>query len=249
MEADKLPDSVGFERFSGAFLFTRLKGFRLEHFAVIPILLFSVIVHEIAHGLMALKLGDPTAKDLGRLTLNPIPHIDPIGSILIPLVSYLTAGTVFIAWAKPVPVNPANFQHARRDDILVSVIGPVSNLIVALACTVGYILLSKLVPLDTMSEGAVRGAAFFLSDMMLIGISLNIYLAVFNMIPVPPLDGSHVVASMLPPALGDQYRKVGILGIVLVIALMRLDAVRTVVLSIVHQVLVPYQFLIEWFNR
>lgn len=248
-EADKLPDSVNSLRFSGAFLFTRQKGFRLEHFAVIPILLFSVIVHEIAHGLMALKLGDPTARDLGRLTLNPIPHIDPIGSILVPLVSYLTAGTVFIAWAKPVPVNPANFQHVRRDDILVSVVGPASNLVVALACTVGYVVLTRMIPVDLMPEGAAREAVFFFSDMMLIGISLNIYLAVFNMIPVPPLDGSHVVASILPPALGEQYRKVGFLGIVLIIVLMRLDAVRTAVLSIIHHVLVPYQLLIEWFNR
>jgi len=172
----------------------------VEGFALVPILLFSVIVHEIAHGLMALKLGDPTAKELGRLTLNPIPHIDPIGSILVPLISYLTAGTVFIAWAKPVPVNPANFQNRRRDDILVSVVGPLSNLLVALVCTFGYVAVSNLFPMDSLADGTGDVVASFVSDMMLMGISLNIYLAVFNMIPVPPLDGSHVLASLLPPA-------------------------------------------------
>jgi len=220
----------------------------VEGFALVPILLFSVIVHEIAHGLMALKLGDPTAKELGRLTLNPIPHIDPIGSILVPLISYLTAGTVFIAWAKPVPVNPANFQNRRRDDILVSVVGPLSNLLVALVCTFGYVAVSNLFPMDSLADGTGDVVASFVSDMMLMGISLNIYLAVFNMIPVPPLDGSHVLASLLPPAFGERYRRIGFMGILLILVLMRVEAFRSVVLSVVHGLLVPYQLLIELFR-
>lgn len=220
----------------------------MEGFALIPILLFSVIVHEMAHGYMALKLGDPTAKDLGRLTFNPIPHIDPIGSILVPLVSYLAAGSVFIAWAKPVPVNPANFKNLRRDDILVSVVGPLSNLVVALFCTMGYVVVLQFIPAEGMDVSNVDQSLFLISDMMLMGITLNIYLAVFNMLPVPPLDGSHVVASLLPPALGEQYRRIGFAGIFLIIVLMRVDAVREFMHSLVYILLIPYQTLIQLFG-
>ncbi|HEX9829287.1 MAG TPA: site-2 protease family protein [Bacteroidota bacterium] len=220
----------------------------MEGFALVPILLFSVIVHEMAHGYMALKLGDPTAKDLGRLTFNPLPHIDPIGSILVPLLSYLAAGTVFIAWAKPVPINPANFQNLRRDDILVSVVGPFSNLLVALLCTMGYVLISQFIPTEGADVSGVEQITFFLSDMMLMGITLNIYLAVFNMMPVPPLDGSHVVASLLPPALGEQYRRIGFFGILLILVLMRVDAVREAMASVVYLLLIPYQTIIQYFG-
>lgn len=201
-----------------------------------------------AHGYMALKLGDPTAKDLGRLTFNPLPHIDPIGSILVPLLSYLAAGTVFIAWAKPVPINPANFQNLRRDDILVSVVGPFSNLLVALLCTMGYVLISQFIPTEGADVSGVEQITFFLSDMMLMGITLNIYLAVFNMMPVPPLDGSHVVASLLPPALGEQYRRIGFFGILLILVLMRVDAVRETMASVVYILLIPYQMIIQYFG-
>jgi Zn-dependent protease len=221
----------------------------LEYLTIVPVLLLSVIIHEISHGVMAYKLGDPTAKEMGRLTLNPIPHIDLLGSILVPLASYIMSGTVFLAWAKPVPVNPENFQHRRRDDILVSIVGPVSNLIVALACVFGYVALSRLVPMDSMPEGAGQKAAFFFSDMMLAGISLNIYLAVFNMIPVPPLDGSHVLASLLPERLRQQYQKIGFAGVLVIVLAMRIPAVQNTVLSVVHQILVPYQLLIDSMSR
>jgi Zn-dependent protease len=104
----------------------------LDTLYILPVLLFSIVVHEVAHGWMALRLGDTTARDLGRLTLNPIPHIDPIGSVLVPLISLFSTGSVFIAWAKPVPVNPMMFRNPRRDDILVSTVGPFSNLIVCI---------------------------------------------------------------------------------------------------------------------
>ncbi|HLA68632.1 MAG TPA: site-2 protease family protein, partial [Bacteroidota bacterium] len=172
----------------------------MEYLPLLPILLLSVILHEMAHGWMALKLGDPTARDLGRLTLNPIPHIDPIGSIIIPALSLFAAGTIFIAWAKPVPINPANFKHIRRDDILVSVVGPLSNLLVAALCAVFYGLVVTFTgSVNTMPEGMEREVAFFLLKMFSFGITMNIFLAVFNLLPVPPLDGSHVVASLLPP--------------------------------------------------
>lgn len=197
---------------------------------------------------MALKLGDPTAHNLGRLTLNPIPHIDPIGSILIPLISYFSAGTVFIAWAKPVPVNPANFSNYRRDDILVSVVGPVSNLIVAFVCVILYIVTEKIAgPVDQLPPGIGSEGASFLSKMFFAGIPLNIYLAIFNLIPVPPLDGSHVLASMLPEKMAFQYRQIGFVGILLVIILMRLEPVRHAVLTTVQTVLIPYLMIIKTF--
>ncbi len=218
----------------------------MENLYVLPILLFSIVIHEISHGWMALRLGDPTARDLGRLTLNPIPHIDPVGSILVPLMSYIAAGTVFIAWAKPVPVNPANFSKYRRDDILVSVVGPISNLVLALLCSVFYVFLHKISgPTDGESVSMLQYSVVFLTQMFSYGIAMNIYLAVFNLIPVPPLDGSHVVSSLLPPQLGERYRQIGFAGILLIIVLMRLQPVRDAVVTTVQFILVPYAFLIN----
>jgi Zn-dependent protease len=227
---------------------TFLKDISLDSLYILPILLFSIVVHEVAHGWMALRLGDPTARDSGRLTLNPIPHIDPIGSIAIPLLSYISAGAVFIAWAKPVPINPANFRNFRRDDILVSLVGPFSNLIVAFCCAVFYILSLRFIgPLNLIENNLQREIAAFLIRMFAAGITLNIFLAVFNLIPVPPLDGSHVLSSVLPPAIGERYRQIGFFGILLVIMLMRLDPFRNFVFTVVMTVRVPYEIFINQF--
>jgi Zn-dependent protease len=221
----------------------------LQTLYIFPILLFSIIVHEIAHGWMALKLGDPTARDMGRLTLNPIPHIDPIGSILVPLISFFAAGTVFIAWAKPVPVNPANFRNLRRDDILVSVIGPASNLVVALFCVVMFIIIQRITgPTDLIAAGPGQNVASYFVNMFYAGIPLNIFLAVFNLIPLPPLDGSHVVASLLPQNAADKYRQIGFAGILLIIIVMRIQPVWHAVLATVHFVLVPYMAILNFFQ-
>ncbi len=198
---------------------------------------------------MALKLGDPTARDMGRLTLNPIPHIDPFGSILVPLISFLAAGTVFIAWAKPVPVNPLYFRKLRRDDILVSVIGPASNLVVALFCAVMFVILQKLLgPTDLIAADIGQEASKFLLQMFYAGIPLNIFLAVFNLIPVPPLDGSHVVASLLPENVADRYRQIGFAGILIIIIVMRIAPVWHAVLSAVEIVLAPYMAIVNFFQ-
>jgi Zn-dependent protease len=195
---------------------------------------------------MALKLGDPTARDLGRLTLNPIPHIDPVGSILVPGISLLSAGTVFIAWAKPVPINPMNFRDYRRDDILVSVVGPVSNLVMALACALLYVVTEQGVgPVNDLPDGAGREAALFVAKMFSFGISVNIFLAVFNLLPVPPLDGSHVVASLLPPEVGERYRQIGFFGIFIVLLLMNIPPFRNFVISVVRTIEYPYDLLIN----
>lgn len=197
---------------------------------------------------MALQLGDSTARDLGRLTLNPIPHIDPIGSIAIPLLSYISAGTVFIAWAKPVPVNPANFRNFRRDDILVSAIGPFSNLLIAFVCMSFYIFTAFLLGSIKAVEGNLqREFVLFLARMFYTGITVNIFLAVFNLIPVPPLDGSHVLSALLPAEVGERYRQIGFFGVLIVIMLMRLEPFRHFFLSVVLAIRIPYEVIIHQF--
>jgi Zn-dependent protease len=219
----------------------------LNQLYILPILLFSVVIHELAHGWMALKLGDPTAKAMGRLTLNPIPHIDLVGSILVPIFSLFVAGQVFIAWAKPVPVNPFNFSNYRRDDILVSVIGPISNLIIALFCTLATILLAIVSPLFQSSGAILHEGLTFLFMMFLGGITLNIMLAVFNMVPIPPLDGSHVVAALLPDEISEQYQKIGFFGIFLIIFLMRWHPFYILFNTIRDIVSYPFGLLIQPF--
>ncbi len=220
----------------------------IEHLSIIPVLLFSIIIHEIAHGWVALRLGDPTAKMLGRLTLNPIPHIDLVGSVLIPLMSLAAAGNVFIAWAKPVPVDPGNFRRPRRDDILVSLAGPVSNLVLAVLCALAVLLVVPaarlLGPVGTGGE-SVSQVALFLVSMFYGGAYLNIALALFNLLPVPPLDGSHVVASALPPAASLQFRRIGFLGVLALLFLMRVPAVAAAFQAAIMALFGPLQALME----
>jgi len=217
----------------------------LDSLYILPILLFSIVVHEVAHGWVALHLGDTTARDAGRLTFNPIPHIDPIGSIAIPLLSFISAGSVFIAWAKPVPVNPANFRNFHRDDILVSIAGPFSNLLMACCCAIFYIISVHILGSMTLAEGDLqREVATFVIRMFAAGITLNIFLAIFNLIPVPPLDGSHVLSAFLPEKIGEQFRQIGFFGILIVIMLMRIGPFQHAVFSIVLTLRMPLDMLI-----
>jgi Zn-dependent protease len=220
----------------------------IEQLYILPILLFSVIIHEIAHGWVALKLGDPTAKMMGRLTLNPVPHIDLVGSILVPLFSLFAAGSVFMAWAKPVPVDPRNFAHYRRDDILVSVAGPVSNLVLALVCSIAVVLLAMVNrAMGVWDAPMAEEGMEFLLRMFYGGITLNIILAVFNLLPVPPLDGSHVLASLLPGKAAAVYSRIGFAGIFLVLFLMRVPAFSDAFQGIIHGLFVPFRALIHHF--
>lgn len=195
---------------------------------------------------MALKLGDPTARDAGRLTFNPIPHIDPVGSVLVPALILFSGASFFLAWAKPVPVNPLNFRRPRRDDILVSAIGPLSNIVLAAICAVLFAALWHVVGPGPDGQSAVAG---FLSgtllNMLYVGIPLNIGLAVFNMIPVPPLDGSHVLASLLPRQLAGVYRRVGMVGILVLILLLRWEPVRRGFSDVRSAIMIPFDALIR----
>jgi Zn-dependent protease len=162
----------------------------------IPVI-FAITVHEAAHGYVAAKFGDRTAEMLGRLTLNPIKHIDPLGTIIVPLVMLVLGGIVF-GWAKPVPVNPRNFKNPRKDMAWVAAAGPASNFLMAL----GWALVIKLGAMLSPSQPDV---ATFLMYMGMAGVSINLVLLVLNLIPIPPLDGSRVVSALLPPKLAYQY--------------------------------------------
>lgn len=153
----------------------------MEFVFLIAILIFSVVLHEVSHGIVANSLGDPTAKLAGRLTLNPIPHLDPIGSILLPALLAILPGSFIIGWAKPVPVNPANFTDKKYGSAKVSFAGPGANLALALA----FGLALRFLPLAEISPMLAEG---FLSIVM-----INIFLAVLNLLPIPPLDGSHIL--------------------------------------------------------
>lgn len=153
----------------------------------IAILVMSVVIHEVSHGFMAYALGDPTAKYEGRLTLNPIPHIDPFGSIILPVLSYMLGGIIF-GWAKPVPYNPYNLKNQKWGPALVAGIGPFTNLFIALVFGIAIRIASGM-------DG--QFAASFM-EIALIIVVINIVLAVFNFVPIPPLDGSKVLFAFLP---------------------------------------------------
>lgn len=173
----------------------------------IPIL-FAITVHEVAHGWVAFQYGDPTAYQQGRLTLNPIKHIDPIGTLLVPTLMVLLGGIIF-GWAKPVPVDHRRLRDPKRSMVLVAAAGPASNLIMAFLW--GVILKSA----DVWADDSV---AFF-QMMAFNGIWINIILMVLNLLPIPPLDGSHIVKQLLPPAYQRKYDQVIPYGFFILIAL------------------------------
>ena len=182
----------------------------------LPVLLFSVVLHEYAHGWQALKEGDDTAYMLGRLTLNPVPHIDPFGSVLLPVMLALLNSPFLIGWAKPVPVNPRNYRNYRGGDIRVSLAGIVVNLGLAVISTLLLIIVIRLT--DVLP--ALTPSLEILARMMQYGILVNLILAFFNLIPIPPLDGSHVFYHLLPPKLGMQYRQLQRYGMLILLMLL-----------------------------
>lgn len=209
-----------------------------------PVVLISLVIHELAHGWMAKKLGDPTAKYMGRLTLNPLSHLDPIGTVAMLLFG--------IGWAKPVPIDPRYFKNPKKGMALVGLAGPVSNLIIAFTAAllrrVTVAVYLNVLPASAITEGSLKAASIIVSFFYIFEI-LNISLAVFNLIPVPPFDGSRVFYFLLP----DKYyfgvmryeRQIMMITMVLLfsgILDLPLDAVRNAVSSGIHFIigLVPY---------
>lgn len=189
---------------------------------IVP-LLFAITVHEVAHGWVAKHRGDPTALFAGRLTLNPAKHIDPIGTLLIPLVMLLmSGGRMAIGWAKPVPVAFQNLRNPRSDMILVAAAGPGVNLLMAL----GW---SLLISLQLTFFGINGPVSEYLLQMFVFGIRINILLAVFNMLPIPPLDGGRVLAGLLPPGPSRVLDAIEPYGFMVVIGLWFLGVLPVVI--------------------
>lgn len=188
--------------------------------AIYVVLLFSCCVHEFAHAWTAYRCGDDTAMLSGRMTLNPIVHIDPIGTVAFPLLALMMGAPFLIGWAKPVPVNPRRFQNYRRDDILVSLSGIASNLLLALFTAT---LLRSLYVFGGFPF--IVPVVFILRYLMY----LNVVLAVFNLIPIPPLDGSHVLYHYLPMETAWQFRKLERFGFIIIILFLLTGVFWTIV--------------------
>jgi len=181
----------------------------MDFLIFLPVLLISVVLHEVAHAQVAKWEGDDTAYRLGRVTLNPIPHLDLMGSLIVPLVLFLLPGNFIFGWAKPVPVNPRNYRDYKWGDIRVSLAGIAMNIILALL----FMFLAGFLVWMHSRWGSMGGVLSVLSQAAYLGLFLNLILAFFNLIPIPPLDGSHVVFHLLPRDLALKYREVGRYGI------------------------------------
>lgn len=194
----------------------------------IVILLFSVIVHEVMHGLVARKFGDHTAERAGRLTLNPLPHIDLFGTILLPALLILSGSPILFGWAKPVPVNPLNFSNLRRGELMVSAAGILANFSLAIAAALIYHFLNAL----------PQTFPFLLGALLRFTILINLVLAIFNLFPIPPLDGSKVLLSQLPYKLAKEYQKLEPFGFFILLLLLLIPFGNTSILQAILRFLV-----------
>jgi Zn-dependent protease len=195
------------------------------------VLLFSLTVHEAAHAYTADRLGDSTARQLGRVSFNPAVHVDPIGTILFPLIAIATSLPV-IGWAKPVPVNGRNLGNFRRDFMLIAAAGPASNLALAVLAAITWRVLAA-------GAGGAGGVPELAATILERALLINVLLAVFNMIPVPPLDGGNVLSGLLPPQVARQYDRLRPFGFLLLYALMLSGALWAIVAP-------PARFILSW---
>ena len=191
---------------------------------VIPVL-FAITVHETAHGWVASKLGDHTARMMGRLTLNPIKHIDPVGTILVPALLYLSSAGFLFGWAKPVPINFSALRSPKKDMLWVALAGPGVNLLMA----IGWLIIVAIANTLNIPFLVLMGGA---------GIFVNLLLAIFNLLPIPPLDGGRVISSLLPGRLSYQYDQLEPYGLFILVGLLFLGVFQNIIWPIVHSLLV-----------
>ena len=204
---------------------------------VLPIL-FAVTVHEVAHGYVASLLGDKTARVLGRLTLNPVRHIDILGTIIVPFVLLLLNTGVILGWAKPVPVNANNFRSPKRDMVLVALAGPAANFLLA-------IIWAAVAKIGTILLVHDIAGALAIYSMGRAGISINLMLMILNLLPIPPLDGSHLVASVLPGRLSFWYAQLIPYGFFILLILLSLGVIRIIMNPIMNYL---YRFVSNMFG-
>jgi len=194
------------------------------------VLLFAITIHEAAHGWAAMKFGDATAYHMGRVTINPIPHIDPIGTVLFPLMMMFT-GIPLFGWAKPVPVNPINLRNPRRDNLWISAAGPLSNFAAATGFFILIRILKAVNPQAFYTAPGLQGGFQLSQGLVMIlfyGILINTFLAIFNLIPIPPLDGSGVLMGLLSDEAAEKYDKIRPYGFIILIGLLVLGFFRIV---------------------
>lgn len=194
--------------------------FDLSILIQLPVFFFAIIVHECAHGWVAYQCGDNTAKAAGRITLNPLPHIDMMGTVILPLLLVLSGSRFIIGWAKPVPINPYNFNNPRSDLIKVSAAGPASNIILALLSVFCIHLIGP--PMGSLSKVFIFSAY------------INLLLAVFNLIPIPPLDGSQVLSGLLPPELSMKYNRLIPYGFIIILFLLYVGVLWSIIIPVVN---------------
>ena len=184
----------------------------MEIIITLIVLIFSAILHELAHGYVAERLGDPTPRLSGRLTLNPKPHIDPFMTILLPLLLIISGSSVILGGAKPVPIDPYNLKEGRKDIALVALVGPLTHIVLTL---ISSFLFKTLLILDSTSV-AIMTVGWFLMRM----VQVNLFLAIFNLLPIPPLDGSRIFALLLPEKEANLYLSLGSIGIFILFLLL-----------------------------
>ncbi len=195
-----------------------------DFFLYMVVFLFSLSLHEAAHAWMAERFGDSTGRYLGRVTLNPIAHIDVFGTLIFPAIGFFTGAPMF-GWAKPVPWDPRNVKDRRKADIWISAAGPISNIL----ALIGFMILYKIFNLYLISGSDLLGSAVVpLGKMCAIGVQLNVILAVFNMLPIPPLDGSWILPHFLPHALARAYEQVRPYGFLILLVCMSLGVFEIV---------------------
>jgi len=210
----------------------------LNKFFLVLSFVIAVIIHEYSHGWMALRLGDDTALKSGRLSLNPLVHIDPVGTVLLPLL-LLAVGFIPFGWAKPVPINPYNFNDQKKDVALVSFAGPVANLILA---TIAALLLrlGGVIPSKTILLGATQEIFNPFINFLFYLILVNLFLGFFNLIPIPPLDGSKILSAYLPRNINWKYKKIAPYGILIIFILLYFNILGSLIGSLVYLLIKIY---------